>query len=211
MLSLNKILFGFLDFVIPKFLATAAAVVGIVGGISQMAGSSGGGGGGGGGAGSADPFASQRGQYQQQLSQLMSSPGAFASSPLFQFAMQQGLQGVNRSDAARGMLGSGNRLMDIMSYGQGQAGQLYNQQAQLLAQLAGATSGSPAAAAQLAAQQQQQGLSNIAGGLGGLANVYPTSSTTDTTGMGVGGMDAGAFGPTQSAYGSNFTVPVGGY
>ena len=96
----------------------------------------------------ADPFASQRGQYQTMLSKTMANPGEFGSSPAYQFAFDQGLQGVNRSLAKGGMLNSGNRLTELTKYGQGMAGQQYFNQANLLSGLAGARSGSPVGAAQ---------------------------------------------------------------
>lgn len=97
----------------------------------------------------ADPFASQRPQYQGQLSRLMQNPGEFAASPMFQFAMDQGMDAVNRTAAAKGELGAGKRLTDLMKFGQGLAGQQYFPQAQLLANLAGANAGSPVSASQM--------------------------------------------------------------
>lgn len=95
----------------------------------------------------ADPFSSQRGQYQNQLNTLMQNPGSFASSPTYQFAFNQGLDALNRRAAATGKTGSGNYLADLMKYGQGMASQQYFNQANLLAKLAGVDSSSPAAAA----------------------------------------------------------------
>ena len=94
----------------------------------------------------ADPFAEQRPQYQQQLAKLMSDPGSLATSPLYKFAQEQGLEAVNRTAAAKGQLGSGNRLADLTRYGQGLAGQQFFQMAPLLGRFAGADTSSPAAA-----------------------------------------------------------------
>ena len=41
-------------------------------------------------------------------------------------ASNQGLEAVNRTAAAKGQLGSGNRLYDLTNYGQGLASQTYN-------------------------------------------------------------------------------------
>lgn len=41
-------------------------------------------------ASAADPFAGQRPQYQQQLSDLMSNPGSFSETPMAQFTQAQG-------------------------------------------------------------------------------------------------------------------------
>lgn len=184
-----------LDFFSPKLLGSISAGIGIVSGLSSLFG---GGDSGGatqpGQASVADPFAAQRPQYQQQLSQLMASPGAFASSPEYQFAFGQGMEGVNRTAAARGMLGSGNRLYDLTKFGQGLAGQQYFQQAGLLAQLAGANIGSPAAAGQLGQQQQQAGWSALGQGMGGLANVAGTSGSMLNAWFGGGSSGADVLG-----------------
>lgn len=106
----------------------------------------------------ADPFGDQRTQYQNQLSALMANPGSFTSSPAYKFAYDQGLEAVNRSLAAKHLLGSGNRLTALTQYGQGMASQQYNTQAQLLAKLAGVDSSSPSAAAGAVTQARGQDL-----------------------------------------------------
>lgn len=67
---------------------------------------------------------------QNALSQLGDlNSGNFASftqSPDYQFALSQGLQGVERSAAARGNLYGGGTSADLMAYGQGLASQNYN-------------------------------------------------------------------------------------
>lgn len=52
--------------------------------------------------------------------------GAFHAGPGYQFAMDQGLQALERAAAARGMLGSGNTTADILKFAQGLANQEYN-------------------------------------------------------------------------------------
>lgn len=95
-----------------------------------------------------DPFASQRGQYQGALQQLMS--GAFSpSDPSYGWRFGQGQQAIERSLGARGLLNSGNRLTALTDYGQGQASTEYANQFSRLAQLSGANTGSPAAAGQI--------------------------------------------------------------
>lgn len=51
---------------------------------------------------------------------------AFKVSPDYQFALTQGLQGLDRSAAARGSLYSGGHSTDIMNYAQGLASQNYS-------------------------------------------------------------------------------------
>lgn len=97
--------------------------------------------------GLADPFASQRPQYQQQLSTLMSNPGSMSTSPAFQGIFDLGMEAVNRTASAKGQLNSGNRLSALSDFGQKTASQYYFPQAQLLSNLAGVNAGSPATAA----------------------------------------------------------------
>lgn len=61
-----------------------------------------------------------------RLNTLLSDPSSVAQTPGYQFAYNQGLNAVNRTAAARGQLGSGNRLYDLTKYGQGMASQTYN-------------------------------------------------------------------------------------
>lgn len=107
----------------------------------------------------ADPFKDQRGQYQTQLSELMKNPGSIASSPMFKFAMDQGTEAANRGLAAKGMLNSGNRALELQQVGQGIAGQNFYKMAELLGGLSGSNS-NPAAASSaltgLAGLQQNQ-------------------------------------------------------
>jgi hypothetical protein len=51
---------------------------------------------------------------------------AFNKSPDYQFAFDQGMQGLDRSAAARGGLYSGGHSADLMKFGQGLASQNYN-------------------------------------------------------------------------------------
>lgn len=95
----------------------------------------------------ADPFAGQRGRYQNQLNALMQNPGSFSSSPAYKFAFDQGLEAVNRNLAAKGLTNSGTRLAELTKFGQGMAGQQYFQQANLLSKLAGVDASNPGAAA----------------------------------------------------------------
>lgn len=76
-----------------------------------------------------DPFASQRGQYQQQLADLVRT-GDVTKLPGY----AAGLQAVNRSQAAGGYLGSGNQVLADATYGTN----LYNSTVAQLGGLAGA-------------------------------------------------------------------------
>jgi hypothetical protein len=155
-----------------SFGAVAVSVGGAVAGaaVSSALAPSGGGGGAAQGAAQADPFASQRGQYQDLLSKLISDPKSIQSSPGYQFQVDAGLDAVNKAEGASGMLNSGNRLLALQNYGQGQAKTDYYNQAQLLAQLAGANVGSPGTAGQITAANgaaNQQAASAIGNQVGG--------------------------------------------
>ena len=95
----------------------------------------------------ADPFHTQRGQYQNQLSSLMSNPDSFMQSGVFKSMMNNGLEAINRTAAAKKQLNSGNRLADLMNYGQGKGAEQFFNYAGLLGKFAGADSSSPSGAA----------------------------------------------------------------
>lgn len=119
-------------------------------------------------ASAADPFASQRAQYQPMLAQLMS--GQFSpSDPSYAWRFQQGQQATDRAQAAMGNLMSGNRLAALTQYGQGMASTEYQNQFNRLALLSGASGGSTGTAGQIMANQSnaaQAGLSTFASGIG---------------------------------------------
>lgn len=84
-----------------------------------------------------------------QMQQLNSGNfSSFTESPDYQFARDQGLQGIDRSAAARGALYSGGADADRMTFASGLASQNYNNYYNRLAGLAGAgqTAGSGLAA-----------------------------------------------------------------
>lgn len=107
-------------------------------------------------ASSADPFASQRGQYQTMLSKLINDPSSITSTPGYQFGLQQSQNAVEGSAAANGMVNSGNVLSALSTNAQGYAATQLNNQELLLAQLSGANVGSPGTAGQILQNQNQQ-------------------------------------------------------
>lgn len=81
-----------------------------------------------------------------QLSQLNSGNySSFNQSPDYQFAQQQGLQGLDRSAAARGSLYSGGQQADVLNYSQGLASQQYNNYYNKIQNLAGMGQGAASA------------------------------------------------------------------
>lgn len=61
--------------------------------------------------------------YQNKLRDLMNNPGSFQGTPGFKFALDTGLDAVNRSNSAS--RGSGNALAALTKYGTGLAAQDY--------------------------------------------------------------------------------------
>lgn len=102
----------------------------------------------------ADPWASQRGQYQSQLSELMKNPGGFINSDLFKASTNAGIDAVNRSAAASGMLKSGNRMTALMDYSQKNAPDNFFRMADLLSGFAGAKAQNPGGGLSAAANLQ---------------------------------------------------------
>jgi len=170
-------------------------------------------GGGGGGsqqaANAADPFASQRPQYQTMLSNLINNPSSVTSTPGYQFQMDQALKGVEGSAAAQGMLNSGNVLSALTTQAGNQASTQYYNQAELLAQLAGANIGSPGTAGQILQGQNvsnQQAASALGNQIGGAVTQGITGSnwyqnyTNPASGSFSGGDFSGAFVDPSTGY-----------
>lgn len=123
----------------------------------------------------ADPFMSQRGQYQKQLSDLLANPGSLTSSPAYQFMYNQGLNALQR----KGNVNSGAKLAALQNYGQQAASQFYFPQAQLLSNLA--MSGSnPGAAANSYIWGATGGMQNAQNAAAARAANSPVSSPSST-------------------------------
>lgn len=172
--------------------AVAGAAVGVVGGA--LTSGMGGGGGAGGAAAAADPFASQRAQYQKQLSDLMTNPSSITSDPGYQFQLKQGLDAVNGAMAQGGYLNSGNRLTALQQEGQNFASTSLQNKELFLAQLAGANVGSPGEAGSIL--QQQNAANQQAGGVFG--NVLGQGVSQLISGFNTGSSGGGGF---------NFSMP----
>lgn len=122
----------------------------------------------------ADPFGSQRGQYQGMLRDLVTNPNSFMLSPAAKAQMDIGLTNVGRQGAAAGFLNSGNLLGGMQKYAQNLASQDYWKQLEALAGLSGANIGSPATAGQLRSgmfDRANRATGSIGAGLGGIGNV----------------------------------------
>lgn len=75
--------------------------------------------------------------YSNLLKKYTTQPGSYTGSPGFQFALDQGLNGVNAKLAAGGMNGSGNQLAELTRYGTGLAMQDYGSTLDRLGKMTG--------------------------------------------------------------------------
>lgn len=110
---------------------------------------------------SMDPFAGNRGYFADRLMELERDPSAIQRRPGY----QAGVNTINRELASKGYYGGGNHPIALSRF----AGDFYNQEANRLAQLAGAGA-APGAGSLAAANLQGQGLASIAYGLAPYSN-----------------------------------------
>ena len=80
----------------------------------------------------------------------------FFQSPDYQFRLSEGLKAINRGQAARGLLGSGQTLKAVTEYGQNVAAGAYNDYMNRLANLAGVGQASAAQTGAFGAQSAAQ-------------------------------------------------------
>jgi hypothetical protein len=79
---------------------------------------------------------------ETRLRALLDNPDSINQSAAYKFRVGQGQEAINRQLGAKGMLNSGNRLMELTKYGQDMASQEYDAQAGRLGSLLGNYSGS---------------------------------------------------------------------
>ena len=130
-----------------------------------------------------DPYTQTGGQANTLYSNSLGLGGAqgnqaatdaFQTGPGYQFALDQGLQALNRNAASRGMLASGNNTQDILKYSQGLANQEYGNWQNRLGTLG--QQGLQAAGAQT---NRQGALAGLDTGYGqGAANVYQNTANS---------------------------------
>lgn len=134
---------------------------------------------------------SQNPLYQNQLNQMLTNPSSFQGTPGFQFALNTGLDSVNRSNSA--MRGSGNALAALTQYGTGLAQQDYGNQEKFLGDMSnsqnqyGLGQGALANTANSNANQyslgQQQNSNTLA--LGNAANANTAANNSMNFGLGM--------------------------
>ncbi len=122
---------------------------------------------------------------------------AFRNSPDYDFAFREGNRALTFSNAAQGMLRSGNHLRDLTQYGQGLATQNFNNYAQRLMSLANLGRG---AASQASGQGIQVG-NNLATSLGNqgqaLASGVVGSTNAWNQGLSTAGNNLAFYGAMQ--------------
>ena len=169
----------------------------------------------------ADPFASSRQQYIDKLNALMANPSLVMSQPGYQFALQQGMQELNRNLSKSGMStstpgfpgtpASGAAGIAQQKYGQKYALKSYDDYVNQLSGLSGATqkpsAGSDAymGAQKAASDAANSGWKSIDQGVGGLLSLFGKSPQTGSTATAppVGG--GSATGGTTATAGGNFS------
>jgi hypothetical protein len=140
----------------------------------------------------------------QQLQSLISNPGSFFSSPVYQAAFGQGTQAVTRQEASGGFLNSGNEATALQAYGQSfGASQLLSQE-QLLASMSG-TSANPASALGTASGAGATSFNQL-GTL--LAALGQSGSMFNGGYSGVAGMDTGSYDASLSSMGTSLSNSV---
>lgn len=194
--------------------AIGAAAVSVVGG-AIAAHNSPSGSGNPGAAAAADPFASQRAQYQPMLQQLIANPSSVTNTPGYQFNLQQGLGGIQASQASMGLGSSGNTDAARETFASGLASNTYQQQFNNLSLLSGATSGNTGAASQAVTTGNNNvtaGISSIAGAAGkGLSSYLNSGSGSSADGTTSGPViDPSTYTTTSSGGGFSSTNPWGG-
>lgn len=73
-------------------------------------------------------FEAGLGDAESRLKSLLDNPDSINQSAAYKFRVNQGQEALQRSLGAKGMLNSGNRLMDLTKYGQDMGAQEYDAQ-----------------------------------------------------------------------------------
>jgi len=164
-------------------------------------------------AGNLNPYISAGNNALGQMQALNSGDySSFKASPDYQFSLSQGIQGLDRSAAARGSLYSGGHSADILGYAQGLASQNYGNYYNRLAGLAGV---GQTAANQLGAYGQNYAnavgnlnMQNAGNQMNSIYNRANASSNFANQLAGIGGNLAGRFyqpGGSAPTYNTNNT------
>lgn len=135
------------------------------------------------------------------LQALLSDPDSIKDSAAYQWQLGQGVQGLDRSAAARGGLNNGGHMADVLRFSQGLASQEYGNQWNRLAGLAGLGQNSAVGAGHMG-QQNANALSNLYGSIGqaGAGQAINSANAWGNALSGLAGVAGQYMGQKQSAY-----------
>lgn len=118
-----------------------------------------------------------------QTMNMIQKPGDFFQDPLYQAAFGQGQQALERSQASKGMAGSGGAAAELQKYGQTFGADMYNQRLVQLSGLSGIsqdqtqrnlTGANLIQGAEMKAGLQGSGIAGLAGGIGAAGHTSAT-------------------------------------
>lgn len=136
-----------------------------------------------------------------RLQGLLDNPDSIQDSAAYQWRLGQGMQGLDRSAAARGGLFGGGHQTDLMNYAQGAASQEYDNQWNRLAGLASMGQNAAVGAGHMG-QANANAISNLYGQIG-QAQAGSAINQANTWGnalQGIAGIAGNYFGQRQSSY-----------
>lgn len=125
---------------------------------------------------SADPFASERAFYQEQLKRMYTDPNYLLSIPGYSKGLNTGIEQVKRNSAKAGRLDSGNINYDLLDYGTKYALDQFNNQSNLLT-ASGANINGGTASANAIMQGNADAQKQSAYGLQALFNPWEKANT----------------------------------
>lgn len=117
----------------------------------------------------ADPFGAYRGQFAQQLSDLMKNPSSVTNMPGYKANMAASEQALTRNLASQGLTGSGTAAEALTKFGAEYQGNYFNQ---LLSQLM-TLSGAGSMGAGMQGQMMAGGYNTIGQSLNNLVKMFP--------------------------------------
>jgi hypothetical protein len=88
-------------------------------------------------ASTSNRFETGLGDAESRLRSLLDDPDSIKQSGAYKFRLKQGEEALQRQMGARGLLNSGNRLMELTKYGQDMGSQEYDNQSNRLSSLLG--------------------------------------------------------------------------
>jgi hypothetical protein len=144
----------------------------------------------------------------QQKKALQGDWSGFNNSPDYQFALDQGFKGLDRSAASKGRLYSGGYGEDLTKFGQGLATQNYGNYMNRLAGLSNTGQTSANSLGLLGANYANNAAQNTIGAGDARASGYTNSANSwGNAASQIGGIAGNYFGNKSSTYGA----PSGGY